>query len=328
MRKLSSIFISHVRNICKRLWLHAVIKVFLVAAAAGVLTRKHIISDQQINALSAVTIRVLLPCLVFSNIVRHFDPGKLLIWPVLPVSSIIMATFGIFACRLVFIRSMPQKKNLTALAGFQNAGYFVLPVGSVLFPERFDTFQVYVFLYVVTYNAYLWSVGKYLISSGPEDKISFKGTITPPLIASLAALAVVFAGIDKFLPTVVIDSAAFIGSVTVPLAIFILGGILGGISLRLHHYLADAAGVIAVKMVALPVVTIIVLCLTDLAVDYPMLASFYVIQAAAPPAVALMIQVKYYGGQEQALSSIVLLSYLVSIIAVPFWFALWQTISG
>jgi len=36
---------------------------------------------------------------------------------------------------LFFWGELPGKKNMLALAGIHNAGYLILPIGTVLFPE-------------------------------------------------------------------------------------------------------------------------------------------------------------------------------------------------
>ena len=39
----------------------------------------------------------------------------------------------------------------------------VLPVGLAIFPEQFDRFALYCFLFILGFNAVLWSVGKALV---------------------------------------------------------------------------------------------------------------------------------------------------------------------
>lgn len=306
--------------------LQAVLQIFIVAFAAGILMRKRIINHTQVQALSAITIRILLPCLIFSNIVGHFDPGRFRIWPLLPMACVVMIGFGMLAAAAVFAGQLPGKKNMIAVISLQNAGYFVLPLGSVLFPEQFQQFQLYVFLYVMGFSPIMWSVGKYLISAQPDDKISIRAIITPPFVVNLIALALVFTHARCLIPPVVLGSVRLIGSATIPLAIFILGAVLGGIPLKRDGHLFDAVRVIFVKFLIIPLATIGVLYFTKLNNSYPLLAAFFVIQAAAPPALSLMIQVKHYGGDEKKLSFVVFASYLFCIIAVPFWLAVWNTI--
>jgi predicted permease len=59
----------------------AMLQIFLIAAAAGVLMRKKVITQEHLKVLSSITVQVLLPCLTFSNIIRNFQPGQLKSWP-------------------------------------------------------------------------------------------------------------------------------------------------------------------------------------------------------------------------------------------------------
>jgi predicted permease len=306
----------------------AVLQLFIVALGAGILVRRKLISQEQVKAISAVTVRVLLPCLIFASIIKQFQPGQLRIWPIIPLVAVGIICIGLLAGAGVFSRELGAKRNMLTLCSIQNAAYVPLPVGSILFPDEFEKFKLYCFLYILGVTPILWSLGKYLISSTPGVKIKFRELITPPFVANILAIALVLTRLRIFVPLVLVDSIELIGSATVPVAIFILGAVLGGISFRPRAYLPDAARVIAVKMVLVPVCTIFVLYLTGLAESFPLLASFFVIEASSAPATAAVIQVKHYGGDEQKVGSIVLLSYLFCVIAMPFWVAVWRVVSG
>jgi len=307
---------------------YAVLQIFIVAFAAGFLVRRHIISDEQVKAISAITVRVLLPCLIFADIVKQFYPAQLRIWPILPLAAVAMVAAGLLAGLVLFARELPQKKDMLSLASIQNAGYLVLPVGSVLFPAQFEEFKLYCFLYFLGISPLLWSLGKYLISSKGNDKLGLRELITPPFIANILAVIFVFAHIRQFIPSVLLDSIEFVGSATVPVATLVLGAAVGGVSFRIGPYFWDIVRVAIIKLVFLPVCTIIVLYITGLKETYPLLAVFFVIQAASAPATAAVIQVKHYGGDEQKIGTIVLYTYLICTLTLPFWVALWNTISA
>jgi len=305
---------------------YAMLQVFIVAFAAGFLVRRRMISDEQVKAISAITIRVLLPCLIFADIVKQFYPAQLRIWPILPLAAVAMVAAGLLAGLILFARELPQKKDMLSLASLQNAGYLVLPVGSVLFPAQFEEFKLYCFLYFLGISPLLWSVGKYLISSKDGDKFSLRGLITPPFAANVLAVILVFTHTRQFIPSVLLDSIEFVGSATVPVATLILGAAVGGVSFRIGPYLFDIVRVAVIKLVFVPVCTIAVLYVTGLRETYPLLAVFFVIQAASAPATAAVIQVKHYGGDEQKIGTIVLYTYLLCTVTMPFWVALWDTI--
>ena len=305
----------------------AVLKILIVVSAAGILVRRQIITQDNLKVLSGSVVKVFLPCIIFSNIVKNFNPGELKIWPILPLSAILMVGVGLLAGFVVFFRELPAKKNMLALTGIQNAGYFVLPMGAVLFADQLAKFNLYCFLFILGINLLAWSVGKALVSSGNGLKFNWRELITPPLVANLSALFMVFTGFRAYLPNVIVDSADLLGQATVPIALFVLGGMLGGLKLQKNEYWMDTMKVIGVKLFFIPAVTVLVVYFFRLGETYPLLASFLVLEAASAPAIANLIQVKHYGGQEEKISTILLLSYFSCIITVPLWMALWQIIS-
>ena len=121
----------------------ALIRIFFIIIIAGVLVRKKVISQENINSLSKITVIVLLPSLVFSNILQHFDPSVLTYWWVLPILGILMSLVGVLFASGVFIANFKDKKNLIAVSSMQNAGYLVLPIGQVLYPNNFEEFALF-----------------------------------------------------------------------------------------------------------------------------------------------------------------------------------------
>lgn len=302
----------------------AVLKVFLIIFAAGILVRKNVINQDQVKALTGVTIKLFLPCLIFSSIITTFEPGAMKLWWVLPLMGAAMVFFGLAMGGLIFWRDMPAKKNMLPLAGMQNAGYLILPVGAVLYADQFEKFALYCFLYILSMSPLLWTVGKYLVTAGADEKLSWKHLITPPFVAIILALILVFTRIGGFIPSVAVDSISLLGQATVPVATFILGAVLGGIPFKWRPYIADGARTMAVKFLLVPLATIAVLQFTSLRDSDPLMAGFLVLQAAAAPATALILQVRHWGGDEQKISSIMLMSYIVCIFMMPFWLAVWQ----
>jgi len=315
----------------------ALLRVFMIIIVAGLLVRKKIITQSHIKSLTAVTVNVFLPCLIFSNIVANFEPGSLKIWWVLPLSAVLLTGLGLILGALLFFRELPAKNNMLALTGIQNAGYFILPIGAVVYADQFEKFALYCFLFILGISPILWSVGRYLCTMGTGEKLSIKGLITPPFVANVVGLVTVFTGLShvftnpneqgRYLIThAFFKSIDLLGQATVPLATFVLGAILGSIAFRLRPYLFDALRTTAVKLIILPLITIWILHALDWGNSFPLMADFLVLQAAAPPATGLILLVRNYGGDEQKISSLMLVNYFLCVITLPFWLALWHSL--
>jgi hypothetical protein len=215
-------------------------------------------------------------------------------------------------------------------------------LGAILFPDRFEQFSVYVFLFVMGQSLPIWTISKLMTTTAPGLRFQWKDTLTPPLVATLLAIAIVIAGLHPlfFAPqpartagllntalSTFFDAVGLIVEATVPLAIFILGGVLGSIVFKLRPYLWDAIRVVSIKLILLPLLTITAVYFSGIGASIPLLAVFFVIQSSSAPAIVLVLQVKKYGGDEQKIGSILLVSYLACLVMMPLWVAVWSLIS-
>ncbi len=305
----------------------AVLDIFLIILVAGLLVRRRVVTQAHIDALSTATVVVFLPCLTFDSVVHNLDPVKLPYWWVLPLAAVAMAGAGLALGAALFARELPAKRNMLSLASLQNAGYLVLPVGLALFPKEFDRFALYCFLFILGNSPVLWSVGKLLTTRGRPGVPMWRAMLTPPLVANVAAIALALSGGKALVPDVLQRGVHLLGTAAVPVATFILGAVLGSIPFRPRAILPDAVRVIVVKLMLLPLLTAAVLAWIGLGRTNPLLATFFIIQAAAAPAVATILQVRRYGGDEEKIGGVMLVAYVGCLLALPFWIALWRVFS-
>lgn len=306
----------------------AIAVIFLIIIAAGAMARRGVITRGQVDGLSAATVNLFLPCLIFAKVVQNLEPAAQPGWWALPLAGIAMALVGTALGGVAFAGRLPERRDMLPVAGMQNAGYLVLPVGLALYPGDFDRFAVYVFLFILGFNPVLWSLGKVLVTGNHGHKPGWRDLVTPPLIANLIGIGVALSGAGRLIPPPVLKAVDLVGTAAIPVATVVLGAVLGGIAVRLRTYLGDALRAMAVKFVALPLVVAVVLQLLHLHATNPLLAEFLMIEAASAPAVALVLQVRTYGGDERRIGSAMFLSYLACTVALPAWVAIWRLIAG
>ncbi len=304
----------------------ALAKLFLVAGAAGILVRKKILPQNLLTLLSRLTVNLLLPCLIIANITTQFKPASLPYWWLIPLSGVTMIAVGIALAALLFLRSLPEKINMLPLASMQNAGYLVLPLGAILYPQQFDAFGLYCFLYLLGVGPVVWSLGTFLSTSQQTAGFNYKGLLTPPFAANFIAILLVLTDLHAFIPVPVHGAIGFIGKATVPVATFILGGTLGSVILSRLLPWADTLRVLLVKFIFLPVFTILSLHGLELKESYPLLCNLLILQAASPAATAIILQIRAYGGDYQKTGFIMVVSYATCILMLPLWLAVWQLV--
>jgi len=314
-----------------------ILQVFLVALAGGLLVRFGWVMQSHIQGLSAATVVVFLPCLTFSNITQNFRVELFPMWWLLPISAVAMVGVGLLLGALAFCRELPEKKSMLAVAGLQNAGYLVLPIGQALFPAEFDArFSVYCFLYILGINPILWSVGRWLATSSRSERVHWRAFVTPPFVAVIISLTVVLTGLRDAVPeaasTYVTGPAGraihLLGLAAVPVATFVLGASLGSIRLSPGAYWLDGLRALGIKLLVLPALTILALRMTGWCSEDALLGAFFVIQAASAPATAMTLQIRTYGGDEQKIGSLLFAGYLLCAVSLPFWYALWRVTGG
>lgn len=302
---------------------NAIFQLALISLAAGVLVRKGVVSSAQVQALSSITINIFLPCMIFATILMRFVPGEFENWWLLPLCGFFTVIIGLVISGVLF-RFRSEKRPLMTLASMQNAIYIVLPIGQILFSHEFDTFALYAFLFMLGLNPVMWSIGKVMISADKDRKIQPRDFITPPLTAIFFSVAAVFTGLVHYFPQALVASIDMMGQATVPSAVFVLGATIGTISLTKRPDIKDVMLVGLCKFILVPAVVFAFLFVTRIHSSMPLLGTMLMIQAASPPATNLILMVKSYGGDSQTISSIMLILYIVSILALPFWIALYQ----
>lgn len=304
----------------------ALFKIFLIAFLGAALVWRKIFSSKDVVSFSALMVKVLLPAMIFAKIVRTLRPAEFPEWWLLPLIGIGLIVVGVLTALLLYAGNLRAKRNMIPIASMQNAGYLALPLGQAIYPDRFDLYALYCFLIIMGLNPILWSVGKYLNTAGPDQKFSWKQLITPPLVAMLTAISLVLTGLHRFLPVAVVDVVDLMGSATVPMANFILGAVLGGISLRIWPSLSDVLKVLGIKFLVIPLAALLLMGYFHLKTSNPLLGDVILIQAALPPAIALLIQIKNWGGDEQKTGSMMLIAYTFCLTAIPVWLAIWKIV--
>ena len=304
----------------------ALLQVLLIALSGYLLVRYKVFNSGDVKGLSLVIINVLLPCMIFSKIAVNLNPQKFPLWWVLPLVGIGLIAIGIVFAVLFFYKDLSAKRSLLPIASMQNAGYLAIPLGQAIYPDQFDLYALYCFLIIIGLNPILWSVGKFLSTGGLLAEFSWKQFITPPFIANLSGIFFVMTGLHQFIPKPVFSAIELTGSATAPLANFILGAILGGISLTVWPDFFDTIRVMGIKFLIIPLITVILMIVLDIKDSNSLLSDVILIQAVSPPAIATMIQIKNYGGDEQVSGSMIFISYASSILIIPLWMAIWKII--
>ena len=301
----------------------ALLKIFLIAGLAGILTYRKVISEEMIDGMSAMVAKIFLPMLTFATIVRSFDPGKQLYWWTLPLIAVGLIVIGLLFCMVLFSGSVRKKVNLLPLSSMQNAAYLILPIGEFAFKDQFEEFALICFLINLGLNPFMWTVGKLMIVRDTSSRHLLWKILNPPFVANVISMGFVLTGTHRYIPDFVVESSQLLGSATVPVATFILGATLA-MSIRSIPSFLDTFRVTFVKFVFIPLVMISMLYLLDWGEKFPLLSQVLVIQSSSAPATAFILMIRTYGGDVKKAGGIIFVSYFICLIAIPFWLTIWN----
>lgn len=303
-----------------------IIKIFIIAGIAGILVWRKVIQQNFIDGLSNIMVYVFLPCMIFSTIISGFNPHQERYWWIIPLAAIIVTFAGLGIAALAFIPDFKKHRNILPLACMPNAAYLVLPIGEFLYPDQFERFAVYCFLVVLGLNPVFWTVGLYLVTGRKRTDFQWKQLLTPPFLVNIISILLVLSTVHKYIPPVLTDSIDLLGQATVPSATFILGATLASTMKSLPGFWITFR-ITFIKFIVLPVMVIFLLLALQVQKTNPLLADEMIIQSAAAPATALIIQVRTYGGDIKKIGGVTLISYLITMIAIPVWLTVWKIIT-
>ena len=301
----------------------AVAQIGLIVLFAGWLVRRQILPASGVKMISDTVITVFLPCLIFSHIVGGFYPAEFKGWWILPISSAVLISIGWAISFPLFSRTGEARRELIPAAFLQNAAYFILPLGKIILPEQFDEFARYVFLFILAHNPLLWLIGKhYFLKRGSGEPFHWIQILSPPIYANIIALTLVATGARPYVPTFMVDTAAFLGGGAVPLGTFALGATLGTIHINFRRYLTVAGLVVFQKLFIMPLIVLGAMALVPWLRSSPVLILLFILQGASPCATSLILQSKSYSDDSERIGTIIAICYIVCTFSIPLWVAI------
>jgi hypothetical protein len=145
---------------------------------------------------------------------------------------------------------------------------------------------------------------------------------SPPVIATIFSLLVIYFGLNKFVPDAVLKPLRMIGDCTLPLAMFVVGGSLA----QVHLAHIDKKAIFLVILAKLVILPVLGLCLI-LKFNFPQLLGLLIlIQLAMPPATSLSVIARHYNKEDLLISQGIFFGHLASIITLSVFLSLYFTL--
>ncbi|MDR2478500.1 MAG: AEC family transporter [Treponema sp.] len=302
-------------------FLTSLINVGLLSALGlpGFILRKFkMVTGEFSDGLATILLYVSFPFVTISTFTRTgFDSRLLVNMGLTVVLGMIMLLGSYFVSLLCF---MPLKKNAAQKAGvacgyMSNSAFMGIPVIQTFFPDRPET-VVYAAMYGIAFNVIAWTLLVYTLT-GDKKYISLKAALlNPGTLSVVIALPVLL--FDISFPSQITRVIDWLGNLTTPLAMFIVGIRLAEIRLREIFTAFVVYWSAMVKLVVVPLFAFCVIILAKILVglDGNLAVVIYILMMM-PSASFVIVFSEKFGGDRVTSVKCVLLSTLLSVITIP-----------
>ena len=301
---------------------NAVAQIIILGAIGYFFVKKEILGEGGLDVLSRLIVEAILPIFIFCQLIEGFRFDLYPNWWIFPLLSLAVTVAGFLLGYLfsLFIRGPHHKVQFMSLVSFQNSGYIPIALAAALLPkEKADVFLIYLFLFLIGFNLVIWSFGVYMLSFHERKKFEMGAMFSPPAVAALLSLAIIFFGLNRFLPETLMKPLKMVGDCTLPLAMFVVGGSLALIRLR-HIDKKAVSLIILAKLLILPAAglwLVVALKLPEL------IGLLIVMELAVPSATTLSVILRHYKKEDLLISQGIFYSHIAGLITLPLFLSLY-----
>jgi predicted permease len=278
------------------------------------LLSRRILVDNVLGPLSVLAIDIALPCLIFTNILTQFNPGKYPLWWTLPFYwiGVTIFFFGMSAAATVIAAKANQREFRFSLF-FHNGIFFPLVIIAEIFGSQ-SPYLVDLFLYTLFYPAFFFNTAAMFFGK-KINSLNWSRIFNPVLVATVLAVVFTLSSAHQYVPAFITSGLALVGNMAVPLLMIILGGNIF-LDMQKSGRLAikETLKFIGIKNIIFPLVTLGVLVL--LHPPY-YIALIIMIQSAVPPITAVPIVAEREGGNRSIVNQFMVASFGISLITLP-----------
>ncbi len=283
------------------------------------LFKKGVLTAETNRKMSAMIVQITCPCIILSSIasVSHDDSGVVIR---LFLAGIVMYAIFLVAARvLTKVMRVPAHLRGTYMCMFifSNNIFMGYPVVQALFG---DSAIFYITIFNMPFNLLFFTLGlhyfrKDISIEHPEvekPKTDLRSILNNGLLAAVAALVIYFANLS--LPTLFYECVGFIGNITTPLSMIIIGASMAAASFREMKAEKGVWPMVPVRLVVIP---LLVWAVMHLWTSDPTIISICTIGAGMPVASIVAMGSAPYPRQNKTASIGVVISTLCSLITIP-----------
>lgn len=298
----------------------ALCKLFFLLLLGYFLHKKKILDTRTDDGISSLIVNATNPALILSSLgaTGASTKGDVLRLVLFGAGFYLLLLLLAFVMVRLFRIQHSKRNTAQLLLIFSNTGFMAIPVLQTLYG---DIAVFYCSILNLPFNFLIYSYGVYLLTKGSESSaphtISFRQLISPGIIASVLALVFYFSGLH--LPAVVQDTLGFLGNVTPPLSMLLLGSVLADYPLSSMFKDGRLNLMIFIKLLLLPALAYM---FSILLFHDSVIIGINTLTFAMPCAAMTVMLCKEYKGDSMTASIGVVFSTVLSLLTIPLIFVI------
>ncbi len=310
-------------------------KLFFLLVLGYVLFRRHILDEHANKAISALIVNATSPALVLGSLsaTAGTSRGEVMKLVFFGIGLYILLPLMAWLVVRLFKVDLKKRGTVQLLLVFGNTGFMAIPILQALYG---DVAVFYCNILNLPFNLMIFTYGVYLlhlssVKEASEDaakepakgfagrgRLPFSGPalrkmlLTPGIICSVLALILYFCNLQ--LPRILGETFQFIGNVTPPLSMLVIGSVLAEYPLRAMFSDLKIDLILVLKLLLFPV---LVLVFSRLVFTDPVMIGINTLTFGMPCASMCVMLSKEHGGDSQVASSGVVFTTILSLLTIP-----------
>ena len=291
--------------------LNQIAVLFILIVVGFMLKKLKILDDRFEKGLAGLIISVTLPALIITSM--NYEFSKELLGNSLMILGYGASTFALmilvsYIFSKIFHLENPQKGVYQFLIVFPNTGFIGFPILNAVFGREAI---FYASIFNVIFNILLWTLGVYFVSK-KKKKINFNMLINPGTVSVVVGFMLFVLSIE--LPYIIHSSLQTIGDTTTPLAMIMVGLLLGDARFRVLFKNIKLFVISVIRLIIIPLIVYIMLSLFKL--PQIVLATVVILSGMPSGANAAIFSRKFESDYKLA-SQGIFLTTLLSIASIP-----------
>lgn len=290
--------------------IYALLQIFLLIVLGYAIRKIGVVSSEVMDGLLKLLVSIIIPFSVLSSGNKSSDAvtGESLL--TLGIIAGLYYLISLVFCFLLF-RVVGKKENAnlnTAMSVFANTGFIGYPLSLILYGTEG---LLYAVVHSFAFNLFFYTIGIKILNEKAKMR-PLEIVKNPITIASFVAI-ILFVTQWK-IPEALDNVITSVGNMSVPISMFIIGGMLVGVDIK--HIIRNKSSYVVcfIRLIALPLITYFILKPLDL----PSVMNAVMILITALPIASLnVIFARNFGADAEYANETMIMSLILSAVTVP-----------